>query len=352
MRRSDSVVKLVPIVTAIALVVLAIGTATPVSAQSISAEQAIAAAAEAAKTLGIPFGEGATAKLGTAMLERPEWQIDFHDISTICVSEAGQVTRIVNYAALQEEYQHISVPPMPQKEAVDAATSALKAIGAAPDLVFESAALLAHGNAPKEWLVHWEHIRDGIPYERTAGAYITLDAVTGALTTLSVVPTPPAPTSMDVKVAKSDAISIALNHFDRKVGRSIGALRTTAKLEIAQPALYWSSEPVRTPRYDDPARVVWRVEVGRDTDPDQIAVGMPPITNLAYVQVDAATGEVVGDAMAGGVIGGGAKSKPAAGVGAVSLHTLLAGGIAAVLVALASLFLLARRRHSHQPKTV
>lgn len=285
-----------------ALLLLA-GAAFPATAAPIAAEEAIAAAGRIAAALDVPFGEGATANLEEAMGGRPEWVVEFHSFSRVRVSDEGSVRGVVDYTARPSQDLSAGKPPIPEEDAIAAATRVLEHIGLEPDLVLDHAELkypVGDRRDIADWLVKWRRVYQGIPYESVADATVVMDAATGKLILVSLPPRPPVPASVAVNVSDSEAVETALAHVSAD-GRALPGLQGTAMLEIAQPHLYWTSadHPVEV-RYDDPSVVVWHVNVGVPVDAKLVEEGWPAVFPVAYVQVDAATGSVVGGAHAGG----------------------------------------------------
>ncbi len=285
-----------------ALLLLA-GAGFPATAAPIAAEEAVAAAGRIAAALDVPFGEGATANLEEAMGGRPEWVVEFHSFSRVRVSDEGSVRGVVDYTARPSQDLSVGKPPIPEEDAIVAATRVLEHIGLEPDLILDHAELnypVGDRRDIADWLVKWRRVYQGIPYEFTADAAVVMDAATGKLILVSLPPRPPVPASVAVNVSEAEAVGIALAHVSAH-GRGLPGLQGTAMLEIAQPHLYWTSadHPVEV-RYDDPSVVVWHVNVGVPVDAKLVEEGWPAVFPVAYVQVDAASGQVVGDALAGG----------------------------------------------------
>jgi hypothetical protein len=313
-------------------------------AQTISSEQAIATAGEVATALDVPFGEGATAVYTSLHQERPEWLMEFQNFSRIRVADDGKVISIINYSALSELPASAGKPSIPETEAIQTASQALNVLGVTSDLKLEKATLVMHNLTEKaqEWEVTWQRIFDGIPYEKGSGAYVNLNAATGKLIVAHLTPPPPPPASTEVKVSEEEAIASALSYV-REAGKSIAKPRCTATLEIAQPGFSWRKQVV--PRYDDPSLVIWRVEIGRDTDPTMIELGMPPVSVVAQVQIDAASGEVVGDALsglgpaapAGGGTSKGAEPKVKAALPTGLSPTVLWSGLGIIFLGIAGI---------------
>jgi hypothetical protein len=342
MRRADM------LVFGSALLLLA-GAGFPARAAPIAAEEAIAAAGRVAAALDVPFGEGATANLEEAMGGRPEWVVEFHSFSRVRVSDEGSVRGVVDYTARPRQDLSVGKPPIPEEDAIAAATRVLEHIGLEPDLILDHAELSypVGDQDIADWLVKWRRVYQGIPYEFTADANVMMDAATGKLILVSLPPRPPAPASIAVNVSDSEGVEIALAHVSGH-GRALPGLRGTAMLEIAQPHLFWTgSDQLVEARYDDPSVVVWYVDAGVPVDAKLVDEGWPAVFPVAYVQVDAASGQVVGDALAGGRPPQASSAQEARSPAmATSARWLLipvtAGGVA-ILALIGGLLLRARR---------
>jgi hypothetical protein len=342
MRAHQLGVRLASVAVIVAWVVLPMVLGSPASAGGISAEEAIAAAGRTAAALDVPFGEGATAKIETVLRGRPEWHVGFGEFSRLSVGEDGVVNGLTNYAAIEESYKHKGLPAISEAEATAIASQILTALGMTPDLRLEGADLQTSGDNIQEWVIHWQRVWQGIPYEETARAFVCLDAPTGRLTNVRLSPSPPRPATTEVKLSESEAVAVALEHV-KAGGIALPEPRSTATLEIAQPDFTWTKQAAS--RYDDPTRVVWRVEVGKDTDPSMLKLGVPPVSVLARVQVDAATGEVVGDAITG-LAAPAARPSASSGRGLGSNPLVLAG--AGILLATAAVGGVLVRTYRHR----
>jgi len=280
---------------------------------------------------------------------RPEWVVEFHSFSKIRFSENGSVTGVMDYTARPSQDLSVGQPPIPEEDAIAAATRVLEHIGLEPDFVLDHAELSypVGDQDIADWLVKWRRVYQGIPYEFTADANVVMDAATGRLIWVRLPPRPPAPASVAVNVSEGEAVGIALAHVSAH-GRGVPGLRGGARLEIAQPYLFWTGadQPVEA-RYDDPSVVVWQVNVGVPVDPKLVEEGWPAVFPVAYVQVDAGSGQVVGDALAGGrppqaALAQEARS-PAMATSARWLFIPVTAGGVAILALIGGLLVRARR---------
>ena len=320
----------------------------PVFAQTVSEEQAVAAAADVAAALDIPFGEGATATYYESKhrgYSGPEWEIEFYDFSEISVDPlTGKVTGILNHVARREASALVSPEstPIPEAEAIKIATHVLETLGMPEDLVFKEATCEAHvhradGTDVYEWNVKWDRVYQGIPYER-GNAAVSMDAATGRFIAGGISRRPPTPVSVDVRLSKEEAIAIALD-FAASRGFELPDPDIIAELRIVQPNDFWSDSGRVKVRWDDPTCVVWFLEM----------VQMHDIGSSAYrFLVDAADGSMVGGGVAGGGAGGALPpSSPPASTSALPTQRvpLLSAAIATAVVG-ATAFLVLRGRRS------
>jgi len=306
------------------------------SAQTISEQQAIAAAAQVAAALDIPFGEGATATFKPGGFMPPEWEVRFHNFSRIRVdAETGTAVGFVDHSALQESYSSADQPPIAENDAVAIADNVLTAMGHPQDLVFKTATLKAPIDDIPAWICEWEQSWQGIPYYRGGpeGASVWVTAATGKVVSAAIYPPLPAPASAEVKVTQLGAIAIA-SDFARAQLPAFTNPETTAELRIVQPNHHWSESGMVDVRYDDPSRIVWVVQIAEMGEEGRVA-------RAAEFSVDAADGSIV----AGAICGGGAPAPPPVSTSALPTQRLpLLSAISAVLVGVTVTVLVRARR--------
>lgn len=320
----------------------------PALAQSIPEATLIVAAQSTADRLSMPLAGNPIVTQRVMGPQLPAWEVAYPDVAYFWLDAQGTVRALTNDTASHAPPSTFSQPPLPEAEAIRLATQALTIVGAPPNLARVSAQIEVSGETEREWVVTWLPTYLGWPYEETTSVIVRLDAATGTLTGLRAWPPPPPPSIVVAKVSEEAATRIALDHA-ASLGETLAAPVTSARLEIAQPCLYWSSavlgRALQGVRYDDPTRLIWRVELAEQTSEDLVAQGYPATRAVAYVQIDATTGAVVGDARAGGTFANphpkpAASSTPSAPPRAKQREPLLRGIEGPLLLSLLSLFAL------------
>ena len=300
--------------------------------EAVPAERAIAEAKRVAEGIDVPFGEGAVATWRDARgIQRPRWEVEFKEFSAISVSPSGRVTGVMNCAGVDALMLPTGEPTMAEEQALRIAVQAVRVVGGPEDLRFEGASLTAHIDGIPQWRVRWRQVWRGIPYEQVFDVVVAMDAATGAILLGGAPEAPLPPQSTEVRISEAEARAIALEHIERN-GLVLAEPEFAAEVEIAQPEFTWAANSPDS-RWDDPTRVVWRVEIGRSDE----ELGWAP---YAVVYVDAGTGEVVGDAISGM---GAAAARPQAAKGKGASLLAVGGGVLVALIAGAAAFLWVRR---------
>ena len=299
----------------------------------------VAVAQTAAAALGIAFGPDAVATEYIAPGGRPAWWVrcGYRTRSNQAYNSfwlargSGALLLAENFDAWD---RGPAGPFLSEAEAIARATAALEAVGMPADVALEGAELTCRGGPPNcqpectcggraEWRVTWNRVYQGFPHERAADVVVELNARTGEVASLRLFSTPPAPARTVVALSGTRAMAIALAHVAALLGRPVPQPVTTARLEIAQPYLAWSDpDRGREARYDDPTRLVWRVEVSTRANEEYLAYGLDPTQSVGYVQVDAATGAVVGDQRTSSLLWF-LRSRPPHEAGRAALRSLL-----------------------------
>ena len=264
--------------------------------EAVPAERAIAEAKRVAEGIDVPFGEGAVATWRDARgIQRPRWEVEFKEFSAISVSPSGRVTGAINSSALWFVNQPEGGEEVPKAEAVRIARHAVEVIGMLDDLSFQGAEMVERMVGNPEWEVRWQRVWRGVPYEQSFDVVVEIDAATGTITSIGFPESAPPPASTEVKVSKDEAEAIALNHV---AGQGVRLVRpeVSSKLHIEQPRFDWTGPGQPEARYDDPTRVVWRVEVTQGLTPGEARDRRLPAVAVG-VQVDAESGKVVGDVL-------------------------------------------------------
>ncbi len=324
------------LVVALALSSALWGTWGPASAADISEQQALAAAAEVAAALDIPFGEGASATLKPGGFMPPEWEVRFHSFSSVRVeAKTGRVIGIVDHSALQESYSSADQPAIAEEEAVAIADNALSAMGHPNSLVFKDATLKAPIDDIPAWICKWDETWQGIPYYRGGpqGASAWVTAATGKVVSAALYPPLPAPASAEVRLSEAEAIAIASDLAQDQLP-PLAQPETTAQLRIVQPNHQWSKSGMVEVRYDDPSCVAWVVQLTEVGEGGRVG-------RAAEFWVDAADGSIVG----GAISGGSPPPSPPASASAVPIGRIsVLSAIAAALLALTATVLVRARR--------
>jgi len=359
----------------------------------------VAAAQEVATALGLPFGPYTQVRARVGGDGRAWWSVDSgkwtyeHGGDTeywadpvsggIVWTGPGSLVTHSSFTLDRETKALLSVlnfaaskpgPPGPflsEAEAIARATAALEAVGRPADIALEGAELTCAGGGSRPtaecgpectcggsplWRVTWNPlgpmVEDGCAgflYERSANQWVELNARTGELTRINVRPPPRPPTgALVVAVSQAQAEAIALAHVAALWGRPVPRPVVTTRLGIAQTYLCWSQPGQHEFRYDDPSRLVWTVDVATRTAEELLAEGIEPTQCVAYVDVDAATGAVVGDARSMGRLRLPERDRPPAPASPArrassGLPLVLGGGVVAAWL-LGSLFIRRRAR--------
>jgi hypothetical protein len=239
--------------------------------QVVSAEAAATRAAEFAALVGIPWGQPTSVTLAENVSEcrLAEWQIDFHDFSSIGVDlRTGVVVSAVDYSAVQENALRQGSPELNEQEAMARASEIAACAGLAAAQQFDVPSITLQESSPGAYrfAIHWRRLFNRIPFQRD-GTSVLLGASDGRFLALSAGLDTPPPTGTEVHVGKEAAQAAAVDCASR-LGVYFEALDVEAELMIVMPNSYWSrwglGDEVTTGR----SRVAWVVSVtdqkGRD----------------------------------------------------------------------------------------
>jgi len=300
-------------------------------AASVTAQEAVREAERASELLGMALGEGVKTTLRELSEHEAEWRVEGSSAGFFVSVRTGRVLAVVNLAAGRALQESAGKPTMAEEEALRIAAQALDAVGAPEDLRLEGASLTAPTDGIPQWLVRWRQVWRGVPYEDLFDVFVEMDAATGAIVLLCAGDAPAPPESAEPRLSEAEARAIALEYIEGN-GLVLAEPEFAAEVEIAQPEFTWAENSAAS-RWEDPTRLVWRVEIGR-TDEE---LGWWP---YAVVYVDAGTGEVVGDAISGM---GAAAARPQAAKGKGVSLLAVGGGVLVALIAGAAAFLWVRR---------
>ena len=175
-------------------------------------------------------------------------------------------------------------PAIPEAEAVERASAALRETGFAQDLTQEAQAreVQTHGDGlyhTHSWEVRWRRQFRGVPYREGVGS-VWLQAETGALHAISVVLPVPPPYGLLVAVGLEEARGVAEAQLMMAV--DVGSVCREAELEIVVPNEFWRNGEV-TPVSGAVANAAWNFLFAFGKGESQYEVW-----------VDALTGEVIG----------------------------------------------------------
>ena len=230
-------------------------TAEPTMPVRISAEEALRIADAFAKTMNIPFGEGATVEFldpEKEYLTPPAWELRFYSFSTIRVdASTGRAIMFGDLSAATA--QRGTAAALTAEKVIAVARPVAEALGLPSDAQLKD----AKSNSEGAWSVRWVRMGpQGACYEDDA-LYV-LVGPSGQVTAGNLRWSSRPPENTEVKVTKERAEQVTRD-FARVSGRLRSEPTIAAELRVVHPNGYWTEHPIRHIRYDSPTRLAWVV---------------------------------------------------------------------------------------------